>query len=649
SCLVLGVPIATSAQSDLDPLLRTWNDPSLADTARLNAMYDLTSDISEPYPDSAIHYGQLGLEMAERIGSKEHMAGNLRVLGMANDAKGELARSLDLFQRSHDLYDEIGDEEGKAGVLYLMAMVHWTAGEYERAINHHRRSKTIAASIGDLDQLASCLYGIAYCYFELGQFIPAVDHVQQGLDINTKLGNEEGISWGLNAIGVIYSRQGEEEKALEYMLKALEVNERINDRGQLAYSLRNVASRYSDLGDHEKALEYYERSLAISEELNEKRSIALSLGSIGHLHKEMGELEEALGYFERSLQLSREIGNRGMEGEDLQDIGEVLLELGSFGQAIQNCRNSYDIALEIGSLEGQKYACKCLYTANKKMGKNTEALGFYELMHVLEDSLDTEATVRNLQEMEYEKELLADSLRAAEEKYEMELAHQQEVARKDKTRNMLMGGGILLLLIAGGLLGRNRFVTRSKKAIQKEKDRSEELLLNILPEEVAEELKETGRAAAKHFDTATILFTDFKGFTQLSEQVTPAELVEELNTCFKEFDHLMEKYGIEKIKTIGDAYMAAGGLPVPDEHAAKNTVMAGLAMQAFMKERKAEREAQDLPAFEMRLGIHTGPVVAGIVGVKKFQYDIWGDTVNTASRMESSGEVGQVNISEATY
>ncbi|MBI1287923.1 MAG: hypothetical protein GC178_10120 [Flavobacteriales bacterium] len=192
-------------------------------------------------------------------------------------------------------------------------------------------------------------------------------------------------------------------------------------------------------------------------------------------------------------------------------------------------------------------------------------------------------------------------------------------------------------------------VVKEKKEVEKLYNRSEELLLNILPAETAEELKAKGHVDAKRIDEATVLFTDFKGFTKLSELMSPEQLVAEINECFSEFDRIMERHQVEKIKTIGDAYMAAGGLPSPNETHAINVVNAALEIQRFMANHANEKEAAGVPFFEIRIGVNTGPVVAGIVGIKKFAYDIWGDTVNTAARMESSGEVGRVNISEQTY
>ncbi len=192
-------------------------------------------------------------------------------------------------------------------------------------------------------------------------------------------------------------------------------------------------------------------------------------------------------------------------------------------------------------------------------------------------------------------------------------------------------------------------IRKQKEVVEEEKKRSDELLLNILPAETAEELKRTGSTKAKDFEQVTVLFTDFKNFTLMSEKLSAQELVNEINHCYSAFDNIITKYGIEKIKTIGDAYMCAGGLPVANKTNAFDTVSAAIEMRDFINNEKQKRMENGLPFFEIRIGCHTGPVVAGIVGIKKFAYDIWGDAVNIASRMESSGEPGKVNISGSTY
>jgi predicted ATPase/class 3 adenylate cyclase len=192
-------------------------------------------------------------------------------------------------------------------------------------------------------------------------------------------------------------------------------------------------------------------------------------------------------------------------------------------------------------------------------------------------------------------------------------------------------------------------VIERTRELNEEKNKSDSLLLNILPAETADELKRTGTAKAKNFARVTVLFTDFKNFTSYSSAMSAYELVSEIHHCYSVFDQIIQKYNVEKIKTIGDSYMCVGGLPVENTTNPVDTVRAAMEIRAFMLEEKRKREAEGKTYFEVRIGLHTGPVVAGIVGLKKFAYDIWGDTVNIASRMESSSETGMINISGDTY
>ncbi|MBL8020767.1 MAG: adenylate/guanylate cyclase domain-containing protein, partial [Leptospirales bacterium] len=190
---------------------------------------------------------------------------------------------------------------------------------------------------------------------------------------------------------------------------------------------------------------------------------------------------------------------------------------------------------------------------------------------------------------------------------------------------------------------------KDKRAIAEERAKSERLLLNILPQTVADELKLRGTTEPVFYSSATVLFTDFQGFTKIAEHLRPNDLVAELDRCFSYFDDLMPRHQLEKLKTIGDSYMCVGGLPVPNRTHAIDTALAALEIQAFMNQMKHIKAEQGFPYWELRIGIHSGPLVAGVIGQRKFAYDVWGDTVNTASRMESSGVTGRVNISRATY
>lgn len=194
-----------------------------------------------------------------------------------------------------------------------------------------------------------------------------------------------------------------------------------------------------------------------------------------------------------------------------------------------------------------------------------------------------------------------------------------------------------------------RDLAEKNRIIEEEKRKSDELLLNILPEEVMHELKAHGKTQARNYSKASVLFADIKNFTQISEKLTPDELIEGLDSYFERFDQVIEKYNIEKIKTIGDAYVCAGGVPTKSEDNAFAVVQAALDFRREIDKLREIRTAEGKIPFEFRIGIHTGQLVAGVIGLKKFAYDIWGDTVNMAARMQEAGEPGKINISGDTY
>jgi class 3 adenylate cyclase len=277
------------------------------------------------------------------------------------------------------------------------------------------------------------------------------------------------------------------------------------------------------------------------------------------------------------------------------------------------------------------------------------------------DQVDSLARIKDKLVASLTKEQILARLRQAElsEQVQTEKAKvaESEVARQksENMRNVLaLLSGIVLLL---ALLFYFRFRAKRRTAnalaeknviIEAEQQKIDALLLNILPPAIANELKARNKVAARQYPKATVMFIDFKGFTKVAENLSPEGLVELLDYCFTNFDRIISRYNIEKIKTVGDAYICASGLS--DKNASpSDMVRAALEIQDFLLHTRAARMDKNLPFFEARVGIHTGPVVAGVVGEKKFAYDIWGDTVNTAARMEEACDTGRVNVSEDAY
>ncbi len=600
---------STQAQN-LDSLWNIWQDETQPDTTRLIAIGNFAGDgYLYSKPDSAFYFAQLQYDYAKSNGLKKYMASALSMQGSSFYFRGNYPKALEYYKKSLAKWDELNNKKGIASALNNIGNIYNVKGNYPKALEYYKKS----------------------------------------LAIKEKQGNKKGIASSQNNIGTIYFRQGNYSLAMAYYQKSLVNYQELDDKKGIASLQENVGSIYDQQDNYSLANEYYQKGLVIYEELGNKQGVANIFYRIGTLNIEQGKYSKGMEYLQESLARNEEMGSKVEIASLLISLGRLNGRQGNYPKGADYCQRGLELAQSIDVLEQQKNACKCLYDNYKAMGNGNEALKYMEMMRVVEDSINKEETSKQLQRMEFDKQVFQDSLVMAEKERLVEEAHKEDLRKKTQNRNIAYGIGGLVLLLASGLYSRLRYVRKSKSALQVEKDRSENLLLNILPEEIAQELKEKGKSDARDFDMVSILFTDFKGFTEQSSKLSAADLVNEINHCFEAFDGIMEKYSIEKIKTIGDAYMAAGGLPVPTDDSVKNTVLAALEMQEFIVRRLQSKVQRSEPAFEMRVGIHTGPVVAGIVGVKKFQYDIWGDTVNTASRMESSGEVGKVNISKSTY
>jgi len=524
---------------------------------------------------------------------------------------------------------------------------------------------------------ASNLIGL--CYYFLNNYPEALIHWQKAKEWFEQTGNASGVANVLSNMGAIYHNQSEYTKAIELYLQALKLAEASRDTMRIGTVLQNIGAVHLEKGSHQLALEAYQKVIPLFEAIDYLEGVGVAHLNSGEAYKGMENLEQAILEVEKAMPYLK---NSAYLPAAYRTLGEFKLIASDNKDGMQYLDSAYQVALESGDDFELTRIINSLAKANENAGDIQKALFWFEKakammketdMANIELKITTEGLVRiyagrNEYKKAFENQVILQTVTNSiynlesdqkidhllfsfeMDKKENEIAllvkdkeiQALEVKRQKGIRNGFVAGFIMVLLFAATF-----FIQRNQ--IKKGKKRSDELLLNILPEEIAEELKATGRADARDFDRATILFTDFKGFTQLSAKLSARELVAEINTCFEAFDRIMEKYHIEKIKTIGDAYMAAGGLPVPTEQSVKNTVLAALEMQEFVSNRIAMQDNAGLPYFEMRLGIHTGPVIAGIVGFKKFQYDIWGDTVNTASRLESSGEVGKVNISQTTY
>ena len=585
--------------SEIDSLKSVINNSKL-DSNKVNALLILSKKYFGEEPSEAIRVATIARDYSIKINFKRGEAYALKNIGIGYYMQGKYLETFEHWNKSMKCFDALGDQQGVANILSNIGSVYFDQGDDANALDNYLKSLKISEAIND------------------------------SFRITTALGN----------IGNVYlNKNATLDKALAYYLKALPISYQLGDNNLVGTTTVGIGEVYFKKENFDSALYYFNKSLIA---YNGTEAVPYSLNQIGRVYTKRKNFQMAVENHSQAYELGKKLDAKLDMIQSLLGLGASYYEAGDFKKAVTSYSEAETLSLNIG-LKGDelKETYQGLAVSFAKLNDYGNAFKYQTLLTGIKDTLYNLASDKKLASLQFDFDIQKKQGQIDLLTKDQELK-EKEISRQKLVRNGFVGG-FLVVLIFGGV------VFKQRNKIASAKKRSDELLLNILPEETAEELKATGTAKAKGFEMVTVLFTDFKNFTLASEILSPEELVEEINHCFSEFDRIISKYNIEKIKTIGDAYMCAGGLPVANTTNPVDVILAGLEMVDFIKRNKADRESKGQPFFELRLGIHTGPVVAGIVGIKKFAYDIWGDTVNTASRMESSGEVGRVNISGTTY
>ena len=453
------------------------------------------------------------------------------------------------------------------------------------------------------------------------------------------------------------------EKSIEYGKQAFNIARDLNNDGMTARSAFLVGKAYVRDRNDRYAKTWFDTALAAAKKAGDSDLIIKSVESRSKIEKDDRDYREAYQIVEEAFKYFSQNGTSISDLEEKYERQRVALlqEKKRLEQEINLLTDEREELVSDRSRlqQRQQELVRDKAIVEEKITEKDERLATISEAKERADSVvqTKEREVKSLTRERLEQEAVLKTKEALLAKASLEAEQNRRIAEQAAARqNQLLilatfGTLLALLLLVLFLIARRSRsrLAEKNKIIEVERQRSDELLLNILPKSIAEELKEFGKAKARKYEQVTVLFSDFKNFTSISEKLSAEELVEELDKCFKAFDFILSQYeDIEKIKTIGDAYMCASGLSsrrgIPN-----NIIRAALEMQQFLNEQKQEKMRLGKPFFEARIGLHTGSVVAGVVGVNKFAYDIWGDTVNIASRIEANGEEGRVNISNTTY
>jgi len=590
--------LAQTNDPQIDSLKRILASQKI-DSIKVNTLNSIGSLYLDIDLNEAIKYGNEARDLAEKVKYRKGLGYAYKLIGLGYAYLNNNIEADINFKESLEVFESINFKEGISNMLSNLGSLNSTLGEETKAIDYFLRSLKIAEEINNDLRIASCYVGLGNVYSNKSATTDkALDYFLKALPIFEKIQNKPGIGTTAVNIGEIYFKKGMYDSALTFFQTSIKIYQGTPDA---ALALSYLGEIYAEKNDFENAYRYHNQAVEVTERLGAQQFLARSLLSLAKTQRKKGDLTSSVESYKKALKISEEIKARIEIKDSYESLADIYAELGDF-------KNAY---------------------------------AYNTLLISIKDTLYNSDEDKKIQQLQFNFDL---------NKKEAEIELQDATIQRQKIVTYATAiSGFLLLIVAVGSYNRYKYVNRTNKIIKDERDKSKELLLNILPEETARELETNGSAQSRYYESATVLFTDFKGFSTIAGKLSPQELVAELNDYFMAFDEIMGKHNLEKIKTIGDAYMCAGGIPLSNNTHPLDAVKAGLAMQDFMMKKNAGRKENNLECWELRVGIHTGPIVAGVVGKKKYAYDIWGDTVNIASRMESNGEAGKVNISDSTY
>ncbi len=522
-------------------------------------------------------------------------------------------------------------------LYYTLSLSQYYLFELDSMIVYAQLGDSIALILKDLKLSSTCnnLLGIAYkgkaeYTTALECFISSIKYAEAG-------GDSVLAGTALINMAQIYDVMHDTTTTVETYKKSIGVFSRFNDSLNLGVAYQNLGIY---INNKDSAIYYQEKALVIFEKINNVIGQGYSLNGLGARYIDQGDYFKGLSYLERAEKVWQSQNFREGLPSVYLNLASAYAKKGLFIRAEQYWTMAETLGKELNDIDFLTEYYESKSHELKKSGFFEESLLNYELFIQFKDSLTIIERQEDLAEIEakYKSERRLSEI----ELLNKDIRIRDLSLQKSHTRTLLLSLSSLLLL--GFSAVSYFFFRRAERA----KEKSDELLLNILPAQIAEELKTYGKTTAKSYDSIAVLFTDFEGFSSIAQQLTASDIIDSIDYYFKKFDAITVKYNIEKIKTIGDAYLAVSGLSNDPDYV-RSIVNAAIEMQEVVAQIHKDQNHCVKHPFNMRIGIHVGPLVAGVVGIRKFQYDIWGNTVNIASRLESTGEAGHIAISEDVF